>query len=852
VEKLLDFSRFFGITHPEEGYFIMEKSSSSYIQTPRVRAVLKSTKFHKYKGLSSKNAAAVVESNYSPAAAGKGYESGDSSTSNRQNQKIPKRVNEKRDESDSVQLASRDTKLSRKESRDDVKKHTTTKEGMESKPRMGKIKSTQSQSKKSLIQTHDDSADLRLKFMKAVEKRSTKHYERSDNATSSRPNSQQQRNQSPPILTSYISKPKEGGMIKGSETSLESYLDLRKVLQSNKSISPATIESILAIEYEARKELDSEEYTSFQQELSKQNMEKNQDNFHDKSYHPNMQMMQNDTSGINIVVLGTGNPNQREKAKEIIAKRKLGTFSNTYSEQLKALSQASLMSNLNRSIHAPSNQSYSYRSFVPDRNVSYGYQPRMIINNPFPVALGRPYDASNSYQPGMVVNNPFNGPLGGPAMIHDASNIYQPSMVVNNPFNGALGRPVMNHDTSNSYQPNMMVNKPLNDALGRPVMNHDTSNRTQPNMMVHDPYPAARDQPLMNHDTSNRTQPSLVANDPRPAALDRPVMYHDTSNRTQPNVVNDPRSDQPVMNHDTSNRNQTIMMANDPRPAALDQPLMNHDTSNRNQPIMTANDPRPAPLDQPLMNHDISNRNQPIMTMNDSRPRALGHNISSRNQQGMTANDPRPAPLDQPVMNHNTSNRNQPIMTVNGSRPRALGHNTSSKNQQDMTANDSRPAAVGRPVMNRDTSNINISGASCSRPNYVGGSFVDKQAMSRLPSKKIDRRSLSPRPLVTSGRKAQQAKSPVTKSSPPNNRMSISNIMSRMDKAYLSLSRPFVPNDDTSVKETTTRATVNFNVGSRPRSYSRSYSFTSSSSGDTTNETSGSESREISYVSSIS
>eukprot|EP00557_Chaetoceros_sp_GSL56_P007914 CAMPEP_0176488674 /NCGR_PEP_ID=MMETSP0200_2-20121128/6844_1 /TAXON_ID=947934 /ORGANISM="Chaetoceros sp., Strain GSL56" /LENGTH=491 /DNA_ID=CAMNT_0017885691 /DNA_START=291 /DNA_END=1763 /DNA_ORIENTATION=- len=424
----------------------MERPTSS-----RLRDVLKSSKFQRYKGFTSSTKDVEIGSRNDAPAAGKmnGYESGDRSTLTPEIQRIPQKGQGKRNDSDRMKSTYQDTKKVHQECRDDI--HMIRKESMYSEVR--------STPENSLIKARGDPENLKSKFLKAAQKRSTsRQSERRHDTASSRPNSQQRRNQTPPVLTSYISKPKEAEIVKKDEPIVDSSMSLRQLLQSNKSISPETIERIMAIENEARQQLDHNQYTSFQTELSKQTSQK--DNFHSYgSFPPNSNLIENEGLGRNTMVSFFSISNQREKAKEIIAKRQLGKYSSTVSEQRKILSQAlstthpslnpfiynmqrnqaqlleqhkmlsqvlptqptmdpfilaarnqaqlmeqhNMMSQVlptqrpqNQYMHAPTNQSQSYRSIVPNWNVPLIDQPRMVVNGSLPGALGQPIMNQNN------------------------------------------------------------------------------------------------------------------------------------------------------------------------------------------------------------------------------------------------------------------------------------------------------------------------------------------------------------------------------------------------------------------------------------------------------------------------
>jgi hypothetical protein len=728
-----------------------------------------------------------------------------------------------------------------------------------------------------------------------MEKRSASRSDKSDNATSSRPSSQQQRKQSPPILTAFVSKPKEVGIIKEIEAASETPLNLRKVLQSNKNISPATIQSILAIENEARKELDNDEYTSFQKELFQQNLQNESCYFHEQS-SPCFDVKENNgLEGTNIIVSDNNYSYQRERAKEIVAKRKFGKYSNLRSDQLEFLLQGSPLSNPNSYTRAPSNQqAHSYRSLVPYSDAPFIHQPRMILNDPFPggVHAGRPIMNHDTSYRSMMVNDArpnramIRGThpvvLGQPMMNQNISN----RSMLGGTRPGIVGRPVMIHGASNrsmvynthsgmannmnhgvSYR--SMVNNARPNVLGQPnYMNHDTSYRS---MMVKNVHPGILGQPNdMNHGTSYR---SMMVNNARPDVLGHPVMTDGASNsativkNAHPGVLGQPNN----MNHGTSNSATIVKNAN---PGVLDQPNnINHGTSNN---ATIVNNARPNALDQPNnMNHGTSNS---ATMINNAHADALGqpnnmnngtsnnvtmvnnayadvrgqpNNMNHGTSNGATiVNNARPNALGRPNnMNHNTSNGSM----MNYPRPNALdrpnnmNHNTSNIYQQQprKIVKDSRPVTHDRPVTtNPNTSRGNLSvPSSHHRPNHAVDPLVQKRAMMRKPSNNFVNKSLSSKPLpVARGKSPQRAKSPVRKSSSPEqDEMIFTDIMSKMDKAYLSISRPFLPNTDATPMKR--------HFGSPHRPYSRSYSFTSSSSFDTS---SGSDSHETSENSSVS
>jgi hypothetical protein len=239
-----------------------------------------------------------------------------------------------------------------------------------------------------LSKAADDSAALKQKFLVAVKKRSTNQINVNDNilfpTERNGPNELEHAKQRFPVTMSHsyrsTAEDEATGRIGSAETK-ESSFNLRRVLQSNKSISPATIERILAIESETRKELGNKISDSFQTPYSKQDL-KNQVAFDDSKLR-SFNFMEQNSSRRNDMYLVKYEVSQKEKAKEIIAKRRLSKQSHTISNPAGLYLQPSPMPDMKEiQWHGPMNHTQSYRS-LPNQYVPQKHHLASLVKNQY-------------------------------------------------------------------------------------------------------------------------------------------------------------------------------------------------------------------------------------------------------------------------------------------------------------------------------------------------------------------------------------------------------------------------------------------------------------------------------------
>lgn len=369
---------------------------SPYSQSLRVRDVLQSAKFKKYKGASSNQDVEGTDhlktDNLNACESVGGSIHGETKPE----------VDEKREESSSkssnghrqhVEIEQNHKIRPKKECKESSEKKKGEKEIRTTR----NTEATSSPNISSTIPAHGPANLQKQKFMNTVRKRSVNHLVAvEDDVTissrsSGRSNHQQQRQKAMVSNPRMLEQKKEPKVVQPKGQNFESSFNLKKALQSNKNISTSTIERILAIESECRKELMNQNPTLFKREYS--NYPLRSEVIFDNPVHSDFNVMDYNNPGENNIVSNHVEVSPRDKAKEIIARRNISKYPEAFRKLVLAPSPqrapvpvpnplpVPVMKHGVR-LQGPNIQTQSLRSFPTQvNNIPYKYQVRNLANS---------------------------------------------------------------------------------------------------------------------------------------------------------------------------------------------------------------------------------------------------------------------------------------------------------------------------------------------------------------------------------------------------------------------------------------------------------------------------------------